>query len=413
MRISYLSMCLALGVVLIAFDYAAAQCDFNGPDRSHKFRTELTRAYAECDAPDATAQGGADACVGPRAESSYRFNAKGRCRVRMRAGIETDGTCVGGCNDVALGVLCDGIHSDDNTPLGAGENWNLGSTWRATVTEPASGSMTLVDFSLSFAVASQGRGRIRAKHLSSAEMISGIFGPTATLPVCTSIELIDLVLLDPLSARFASSGAALGSDSCSINMAGKSIGMTTGFARAFHACPSEQLPTPNTTTSAGMLACADGSGAPVAQSTFRFQADGGKCLFKAKPAVDGGPCRSDPTSTDCLLVNFKFKCQGVTDASGEKIHPAENQWRVRVTVRSTIDDRGGSSMTLADRTVEFGNKRGKPGLLAGQGELTELLVSDLGAGAGIPRCASVEIVDVEIIDSLGEPFARTGLFSLR
>jgi hypothetical protein len=218
---------LVLGAAGIA-SAAAVPCavTYPHPVSAKQIKASLVQAFVSCNnpggnIPNATTEGGTVPTCYP--SETYHANAgspalgwffgpKGKGDITFKAGknkltppdnpLNTDPTAV----DLFITLKMADIR--DNTGLATGTNGVVDSVARATLIDRAEddlGPMTVIDFPTQFGVTADG-GKINKK--TSATVILNAINQPA-LPVCTTIELVAVRVLDPNGNPFATIGSYL------------------------------------------------------------------------------------------------------------------------------------------------------------------------------------------------------------
>lgn len=215
---------------------ASAQCDFNiVPAKGVK--GSFVRNFAPCPStehgitvPNAETEGDTDACtpVLPRevngSATEYEFNAEGGCSIQTQAklvkecgegklktndGEPIEGVTPGPCHVTYVKGKCFGIV--DGSDVLIGENnagWGFATLSRASLDDDTNGDMTVIDFPVVFDFGVPEDGGMKIK-THSAAALSTLVGPqNSDLPDCTSIEIVDVTIKDPLGLPFAKLGGA-------------------------------------------------------------------------------------------------------------------------------------------------------------------------------------------------------------
>jgi hypothetical protein len=212
---------------------ASAQCAFDiVPAKGVK--GSFVRNYAPCPStetggvPNAETEGDTAACtpVTPRevdgASTEYSFTADGGCSIQTQAKLVkacekvkgADGNTFeditpGPCHVTYVKGKCFGIQDGTNTLIGDGDaGWKFFTLSRASLDDDSNGDMTVIDFpvSFSFGVPKDGGMKIKA---NSVEALAPLVGAqNSDLPDCTSIEIVDVTVKDPLLLPFAKLGGA-------------------------------------------------------------------------------------------------------------------------------------------------------------------------------------------------------------
>ncbi len=205
---------------------ASAQCDFDVV-KSKGVKASMVRNYAPCPGTEnptenTNTEGGTEACtpVTPREVSGqgtqYSYSDKGGCS------IQTSAKLLSSCQDLDPGLeakpchvtfvkgKCKGILGTDGlTPVGPGDTgWSLATLSRATLDDETNGDMTVIDFPVTFLFGDPKNGSMKLNS-NSAAALAPLVGPAnADLPPCTSIEVVDVTIKDPLGLPFAKLGQA-------------------------------------------------------------------------------------------------------------------------------------------------------------------------------------------------------------
>lgn len=212
---------------------ASAQCEFNiVPAKGVK--GSFVRNFAPCPSTETggvtntETEGDTAACtpVTPRevngAATEYKFNTEGGCSIQTQAklakacekvknanGDTYEDITPGPCHVTYVKGKCFGIVDGTDTLIGsANAGWKFFTLSRASLDDDSNGDMTVIDFpvSFSFGVPKDGGMKIKA---NSADALDGLVGPAnAELPECTSIEIVDVTIKDPLTLPFAKLGGA-------------------------------------------------------------------------------------------------------------------------------------------------------------------------------------------------------------
>jgi len=172
-----------------------------GTCKAPEIKTSMVRAFEPCTAANSASVDGVPSCAPPQPLSDYGFApaCRGQCTTQLRARQRPCGPMGEPCCCVTVAASCQGVLAPDSSP--ANGTFPLDMTLRLTGNDPANGDMTLVDvpFSTSTTMVN-GKMKVKAGCVGQAEGI--------TLPVCTSAELVDLVLRDPDGDRFAVPGVS-------------------------------------------------------------------------------------------------------------------------------------------------------------------------------------------------------------
>ncbi len=205
---------------------ASAACDFDIA-KAKGVKGSMVRNYAPCPGTEnptenTSTEGGTEACtpVTPREVSgqstAYSYSDKGGCQVQTKAKL------LASCQDLNPALeakpchvtfvkgKCKGILGTDGlTPIGPGDTgWSLATLSRATLADETNGDMTVIDFPVTFLFGDPKKGSIKLKSDSTAALAPLVGPANADLPPCTSIEIVDLTIKDPLGLPFAKLGGA-------------------------------------------------------------------------------------------------------------------------------------------------------------------------------------------------------------
>jgi hypothetical protein len=214
---------------------ASAQCEFNVLAKAKGLKTSMVRAQAPCPSTEgggtinSSTQGGTPACttvarhVGG-STSDYLFSPKGGCSVQTlgklvkdcsavtdQAGLPISGVPIGPCHVVYVKSKCKGIlQSDGETPINSNDDpgWSLATLTRATMDDPTNGDVTVIDFPVTFNFPAPDNGKLNMSANSVEALADAIDGAAASLPPCTSIEIVDLVIKDAAGLPFARMGGS-------------------------------------------------------------------------------------------------------------------------------------------------------------------------------------------------------------
>jgi hypothetical protein len=174
--------------------------------------------------------------------------------------------------------------------------------------------------------------------------------------------------------------------------------LNTSMVRAYAACAGITVPTPNTSTMAGVPAC----GPPLALSEFEFGPDG-TCSLLIKTRHED-PC-SDGSGSPCMKPSIRVRCEGVLNPGGGLTNAPG--WSLRLITRRTVSDPTNGDMTQLDfpSTLAFEQARnGAFGLKADAFDGACLFL----ACPALPGCTNLQIVSAEIMDPTGRVFAVPG-----
>jgi len=219
-----------------------------------------------------------------------------------------------------------------------------------------------------------------------------------------------------LAFAFVASGAhaQTSTDECGFEHPKQAKKTQATLVQAFVSCGNVGGNPPNDTTEGGVNSCSppetynQQDGTPPngwqwdetkASATVVFQAAKNKIVSPLDP----------PDDTADLAVSLKMK--GIVDAAG----PASGPGTLSTLSRATFRDRQGTPnnhgddvpMTVIDFPAPFGF-----GLLNGSINMkttANTLLNGIGQN-GLPKCTSIELVDVAVVDENGNRFADIGTF---
>ncbi len=211
---------LVAGAALLALSFSAsmasAQCAYQHPKSAKQLKSSLVQAMVSCgnpggNVPNSTTEGGVPTCAPPETYnqqagspgSGWKWDpAKGKGDVTFKAAknkVTTDADS----GDLSVQVKISGI-VDSIGPVNG--NGSLATVARATLKDRMNGDMTVVDFPAGFGVTAVD-GKISRK-TSANDLLVNTLGQPA-LPSCTSIEVVDVKIVDENSNNFASMGTFL------------------------------------------------------------------------------------------------------------------------------------------------------------------------------------------------------------
>jgi hypothetical protein len=205
-------------VSVVGVPRAYAQCAFDVPAKAKIIKSSLVRAYASCPgatfaSPNTTTMAGVPGCAPPTPNSAYEFDdAKGACTLSMKHGIETpcsDGIAPS-CSSVRIVLKCSGIRDPGGATLTSTTGWSLGLVHRATTNDASNGDMTILDipFQLTLPDPENGKLKMTFDFGPCTGPLCPLFGPSASLPACASLEILSATLLDPDGNAFARLGSS-------------------------------------------------------------------------------------------------------------------------------------------------------------------------------------------------------------
>lgn len=429
-------------------DPSTSSCGFNNA-YARGVKISMVRDYAPCpgtELPTANTatESGTDACAPVTPDeivgdgTLYSFGPKGKCEVSTKAQVvgnclqltDDDGELLGlesgPCHVTFVKSRCSGmLGTDAQTPLlpGSDDGWTLATLSRATLADDSNGDMTVIDFPVTFQYDTV-LGGLKLDSNSAIELIPLVGVTNAELPACTSIEFVDLVIKDPAGLPFARPGDAtvpagtlgFGGD-CEFDIA-PARGIKASMVRSWAPCPGNEHPTSNTSTEGGTEACkpvtpdeAGGNATP-----YNYSAKG-KCDVQAVAKLladcsgledeSGSPLGLAPDP--CHVTFLKSKCKGIVDANGAAISGADDGWTLATISRATLADDIGGDMTVVDFPVTFLYSTPSGGSMRLQSHSAAGLAPLVGvAGASLPVCTQLQLVDMTIKDPGGLPFAKMG-----
>jgi hypothetical protein len=221
----------AIALVGFCASTASAQCAFNAV-KAKGVKGSFVRNFAPCPgtehpAPNAETEGDTDACtpVTPKEvdgeATAYTFGPKGSCTVQTQAKLVSACEEVEGSDGSPLGLepgpchityvkgKCKDIVDGSAVAIdGDDAGWGFATLSRASLDDETNGDMTVIDFPVTFAFGTPSNGGMKINS-NSAEQLSPLVGANnAELPTCTSIEIVDVTIKDPLGLPFAKLGGA-------------------------------------------------------------------------------------------------------------------------------------------------------------------------------------------------------------
>ena len=224
-KVIFAAAVLGLGVYA---GNAHAACSYN-TGTAKGVKSTFVRAYAPCPGTEhpinTQTEGGTPACqpITPREidgdGTTFLFGPGGKCSGQTQAKLVSDcakyGAESGPCSVTFVKNKCSGIvHGDGTTPIdaeqtdGADAGWSLATLSRASFDDDTNGPMTVIDFPVTFLFSDPKAGKMQVKSNSIAALTPLVGANNADLPVCTSIELVDIVIKDPAGLPFARIGGA-------------------------------------------------------------------------------------------------------------------------------------------------------------------------------------------------------------
>ena len=207
----------ALLVVALATSSASAQCSFPHPLKAKSYKTSLVQAFIPCDqpstlTPNTTTEGGVPACAPPETQNEAYGNpangwlwgpsSDGRFSLRA-AKNKIPPLDFEHYSDVIVALTLDQVFDAHGAVANAPGTLVL--ILRMTLDDPANGDMTTLDFPIQFPITVQGN-QVNLKTSVNARLNEMSL---PHLPNCTSIEVIDVSVLDENGNAFATAGVYL------------------------------------------------------------------------------------------------------------------------------------------------------------------------------------------------------------
>jgi hypothetical protein len=239
------------------------------------------------------------------------------------------------------------------------------------------------------------------------------------LPACTNLEILGIYVIDENGDAFASAGSLVpprNDQTCGFRHPKTAGKLKASFVPAFYGCGSFPGAAPNDMTEGEVPSCSPPQTfnelmAEPPNGWFLDPDRGkGQIIISPKKAPFGaatGPMNPDGQTGD---LRVKLKLSEVRDADG----PAEGTGTLRLRARITMPDRRGTAdpsddapMTLVDLTLV-------EDLVLSNGSARidtsfDAMLNAIGH-PGLPHCASVEIVAIELVDENGATFAQPGVW---
>ncbi len=170
----------------------------------------------------------------------------------------------------------------------------------------------------------------------------------------------------------------------------------------------------NDTTESGVPSCsppetfADQNGAPANAWHWNYLKAQGDVSFKAAKNKIDNPVLNPEDDTADVAVQLKLK--GLIDAAGD----VSGTGTLNTLSRATLRDRQGTgndtsddvAMTVIDFSAPFPFD-----VIDGKAKLkTSANVVLNGIGTSLPKCTSIEVLDINVVDENGDRFASMGTF---
>jgi hypothetical protein len=180
-------------------------CEFNNC-KAKQIKTSMVRAFTACgepggNSPNATTETGIPSCAPPVPLSAYNFKPPcgGSCSVQIKAAKKVCGTAGTPCCCITINSKCSGVLGPDTLP--ANGPFSLFARLRVTGNDALGGDMTLIDTPFN-----------RTMNFTSGKAYykSGCIDlpVDAVIPTCSSVEFVDLAIIDPDGDRFAVPGVS-------------------------------------------------------------------------------------------------------------------------------------------------------------------------------------------------------------
>jgi hypothetical protein len=214
----------------------------------------------------------------------------------------------------------------------------------------------------------------------------------------------DLVVLCVLMLSLPMlSAPRLSQAQCAFDAPAKAKSFKSSLIRAYASCPGVTFAAPNTTTMAGVAACAP----PAATSIYELDDAKGACSVRAKHSVETPCSNSDPAG--CSVLNIAVKCGGIQDPGGGVLSSTVG-WNLSLVLRASFDDPSNGDMTVVDVPLQLPLPEAANGALKGRFELgncTDFFFCPPPPGY-LPPCTQLELLSVTLFDPDGSAFAKLG-----
>jgi hypothetical protein len=195
---------------------ATGACTIDLGKRTKGIKGDLVRSFATCPtdpfpAPNSSTGYGLPSCALPTALSSKRFQTDGGgCKIGLAQKVAS---CVSmpseTCAPLTLKLRCSGITEPDGITMVDGETgWRLRVTTRVTLDDALAGNVTVSDFPVEVVLPSIADGRVKLATILPELEVSTMPGDALGLPSCSSVQVIDVVLVDAQGNAFARLGTA-------------------------------------------------------------------------------------------------------------------------------------------------------------------------------------------------------------
>jgi len=214
---------------------------------------------------------------------------------------------------------------------------------------------------------------------------------------------------------------------CAFNGGLASTSYSSSMVRSYAACPSVEHPVSNTFTRGGVRAACSPvtptESASVATAyMFGGNNSGCKVTINAYKRTNcatnysswfGGANLGLPTGP-CQATRVRLSCRGIRQADGvTPISTIDQGFSLVLLLRISLNDKDGGDMTALDVPISVvAPIAPSPGRLTLNTSLQALLVPIAGfgpAGAALPTCTSIQLVEARLADPFGRPFAEVGV----
>ena len=191
----------------------AGTCKIDLGKRTRGIKGDLVRRLATCPigsipAPNSSTAYGLPSCALPSALSSRDFQAdSGGCTISVAQKAQPCASMPSQtCTPVTLKLRCRGIAETGGVALVDELGWRLRITVRATLEDALAGDVTVVDFPSEVVLPSIEDGTVKLTTVLPELMISTMPGDALGLPACSSLQVIDVVLVDAAGRHVRRSG---------------------------------------------------------------------------------------------------------------------------------------------------------------------------------------------------------------
>ena len=428
----------SLAVLALVMNAAVvgAQCDFDHAGQAKQYRSDLVPVFFPCDihyTNDET-EGGLPSCSPPQTDAeqagsspaAWHWNrffsaqiARGSVQLKAVANrVVSPLNPRGDTADVKVKLRLKNI-TDGSGALadGTGRFFVL---MRVTTDDRAGGDMTLIDLPVQLPFTLR-RGKVT---LSSSFNLALNGDGQPGLPPCSNIEVLSLLVYDPLDNWFASAGLFVPprpDDVCDFESAQKSAKTQASFVPVFVGCETFDGRPANATSEGGFESCAppltpnERIGSP--SNGWIFDTPSSKASIKL--GVDDEPSALPPgvlnPSGQTGDVPLRLTIVGIRTPTVW----ANGTGTLTARARITVHDRQGTPSPGDDVSMTVGEPNypilGFPlelpfTLVEGSVDLQTSVDAILNAMGhpGLPHCASIDLLDVTLRDLNGTEFARLG-----